>query len=51
MSINPLYLNISILILHTVLLTFPLLLTRRIHLTIKAYEVGDYFLYSQDVNK
>ena len=33
--INPLYPNVSFHILHTLLYTFPLMLMKRIHLTIK----------------
>ena len=36
-SINPLHPNISMYILHTVLYTFPKVLTRRICLTIKSF--------------
>ena len=36
-SINPLYPNISIHILHTVLYTFPKVLTRRICLKLKSF--------------
>ena len=35
--INPLHPNISTQILHTILLTFPNVLTRRIYLTIKGF--------------
>ena len=48
--INPLHPSISGHILHTVLYTFPKVLTRRICLTIKASQVGDHFLYSHDLN-
>ena len=44
---NPLH---PIYILHTLLYTFPLALTRRIHLKIKASKVGDHFLYSHYLN-
>ena len=47
---NPLHPNFSIYILHTLLYTFPLALTRRIHLKIKASKVGDHFLYSHYLN-
>ena len=46
---NPLHPNISMHILHTVLYTFPKVLTRRIYLTNKSL-VGDHFLYSHDLN-
>ena len=36
-SINPSYPNIGIQILHTVLFTFPMMLTRRICLTIRSF--------------
>ena len=49
-NINPLHPNISGQILHTVLYTFPKVLTRRICLTIKASQVGDHFLYSHGLN-
>ena len=45
-----LHLNISIHILHTFLLAFLILLTRRICQTITASQVGDHFLYSRDLN-
>ena len=44
--INPLHPNISIHILHSLLYTFTIVLTRRICLTIKASLSGDHFLYS-----
>ena len=50
-TLKPIHLNISILILYTFLYTFPLILTRRIHLTIKTSEVGDHFLYSHSLNE
>ena len=50
-TLVPIHLNISILILYTFLYTFPLILTRRIHLTIKTSEVGDHFLYSHSLNE
>ena len=42
-NINPLLSNISIHILHTPFWVFPLMLTRRICLTLKTSLVGDYF--------
>ena len=36
-NMNPFYPNISMHILHTVLYTFPKILTRRIYLTIKSF--------------
>ena len=36
-NMNPFYPNISMNILHTVLYTFPKILTRRIYLTIKSF--------------
>lgn len=36
--------------LHDVLYTFPMLLRRRICVTIKTFLVGDQFLYSHDLN-
>ena len=50
-DINPLCLNISIHILHSLLYTFPLVLTRRIGFTTVASLGGDHFLYSHDLNK
>ena len=35
--------------LHAVLYTFPMLLRRRICLTIKMFLVGDHFLYSHEL--
>ena len=49
--LNPLLLYISICILQTFLVIFPLALTRRICFTIKAFQVGDHFLYSHDLNE
>ena len=49
--LNPLHPNISIPSLHTLLYTFPLALTRRICLAIKASLVGDHSLYSHDLNE
>ena len=43
---NPLHPNISMHILHTILYTFPKVLTRRICLPIKRLVPGDHFLYS-----
>ena len=48
---NPLHPNISIHSLYTFLYTFPLVLTRRICLAIKASLVGDHLLYSYDLNE
>ena len=48
--INLSYPNISMHILHTVLYTFPKVLTRRICLPIKASPIGDHFLNSHDLN-
>ena len=50
-NINPLLLNISIHILHTPLYAFPLILTRRICLTIKTSLVGDHSFVSHDPNE
>ena len=47
-QINSQHPNISIYILHTIPYTFPLVLKRRIRLTIKGCWVGDHFLYSHD---
>ena len=47
---NPLYLNISMHILHTVLNTFLKVLKRRICLTVKSSLVVDHFPYSHDLN-
>ena len=47
-TLNPLHPNISMYILHTILFTFPKVLTRRIYFTIKSFLVGDHFLYSSD---
>ena len=47
----PLHPNISIYILNTLLFTFPLVLTRRIHLTIKASVVDDHFLSAHDLKE
>ena len=46
--INPSHPNISKHILHTVLYTFPIILTRRVSQSRAAY-VGDQFVYSQEV--
>ena len=43
---NPLHPNISIQILHTILYTFPKVLTRIICLPIRDSFPGDHFLYS-----
>ena len=47
-TLNPLHPNISTHILQTVLNTFPVVLERRIRLTLRASSVGDYFLYSHN---
>ena len=44
-GLSPLNPKISIHILYTLLYTFPLVLTRRICLTIKVSKVGNHFLY------
>ena len=49
--INPLHPNISIHILHSLLHTFTLVLTRRICVTIKTSLSGDHFLYSHGLNE
>ena len=49
--LSPLHPNISINIPHTLLYAFPLVLTRRICIMIKASKVGDHFLYSHDLNE
>ena len=46
---NPEHLKLSMHIFHTVLYTFPMVLTRRICLKNKSL-VGDHFLYSHDLN-
>ena len=43
--------KVSIYILYTLLYTFPLILTWRIHLLIKAPWVGDHCLYSYDLTE
>ena len=48
--INPLHPNISMQFLHTVLYTFPKMLTRRRCLIIKSYLVDYDFRYSGDLN-
>ena len=48
--INPLHLNISMYVLHTVLFTFPTLLTKIICLSIKSFLVRDHFLDSRDLD-
>ena len=50
LQVNPLHPDTSVHFLYTLLFTFTLVLTRRIHLTITASEVGDLFLYSHDLN-
>ena len=47
---DPLHADISTNNLHTVLFTFPKVVTRRICLTIKNFFVSDNFLYSHNVN-
>ena len=47
--VNPLHHNISMQILHTVLYTFPKVLTRRICFPIKKLFPRDHFLYSHDL--
>ena len=49
-AFNPLHPNISKHILHTVLYTFPKVLTRRIGQQSMASFVGDHFLYFRDLN-
>ena len=49
-ALNPLYPSISKHILHTVLYTFPEVLTRRFCLLNKASFVGNHFLHSHDLN-
>ena len=49
--INPLRPNISIQILHTLLYTFPLVLTRRICLTIKASQLVIIFFILMILNE
>ena len=49
--INPLHPKTSFHILHTPINQFSLLLTKRIHLTIKATKVHDNSLYSHDFNE
>ena len=39
---KPIHPNISIYILETLLHTFPMALTRRIRLTVKAFNIGDH---------
>ena len=48
--VNPLQPNISVYILHTVLFTFPKVLTRRICLTIKSLFSWWSFPFSRDLN-
>ena len=48
---NPLHPNISMHILHTVLYTFPKVLTRRICLTVKSFFLlGDHLPHSHDLH-
>ena len=49
--LNSLYSNISIHILHILLYTFTLVLTRRICLTIKASNISDHFLNSHNLDE
>ena len=49
-AINPLQPNISMDILHTVLYTFPKVLTKRICLTIKSFISCDNLFYSHELN-
>ena len=46
--LDPLHPNISMHILHTVLCTFPKVLTRRTCQKSKASLLGDHFFYSRD---
>ena len=48
-KLNPLHSNISMHIPHTVLYIFPVVLTRRICLTIMSF-FRDHFVYSQVLN-
>ena len=48
--LNPLHPNISLQVLHSVLYTFPMVLRRRIWLTIKSFLGFNHFLYSHDHN-
>ena len=48
--VNLLHPSISLRILNTALYTFPEVLTRRFCLTNRKLLVGDYFLYSRDLN-
>ena len=50
-KVNPLHPNVSMHILQTLLYTFPLVLTRRIRVKVKASQVNDHFLNSHDHNK
>ena len=48
--IHPSHSNVIMHVLHTVLYTFPKMLTRRFCLMIKVSFVGDHFLHSHDLN-
>ena len=48
--LNPLHPNISLQVLHSVLYTFPMILRKRIWLTIKSFLGFNHFLYSHDHN-
>ena len=50
-TINPLHPNISIYILCALFFKFPFILSRRIHLTIKASQVDNYPSYPHDLNE
>ena len=50
LKLNPSQPYIGIHIFHTVLHTFPKVLTGRICWTVKSFLVGDHFLYSHDLN-
>ena len=48
--LNPVHPNIGIHVPHAVFSALPLMLTRRTRLKIKAYLVGDHFLYSRHLS-
>ena len=50
-TINPSHPNISIYILCALFYKFPFILSRRIHLTIKASQVDNYPSYPHDLNE
>ena len=50
-TLNHLHPNISIYILSAFFHKFPFVLSRRIHLTIKAFQVGNYPSYPHDPNE